>query len=47
MVSLVTRKRIRPVIDSTFELADGNAAYERMRQGLQFGKIILNINQEK
>lgn len=47
MVSLVTRKRIRPVIDATFDLADGNAAYEHMRQGLQFGKIVLNIHKEK
>ena len=35
--------RLLPVIDSTFELADGRAAFERMEKGEQFGKIVLKI----
>jgi NADPH:quinone reductase-like Zn-dependent oxidoreductase len=34
---------LEPVVDSVFPLADGRAALERLQQGLQFGKIVLNI----
>jgi len=35
--------RLTPVIDSTFDLADGRSAFERMEKGEQFGKIVLRI----
>ncbi len=41
MLNWVSRHKIRPVIDSVFSLSDGHAAFERMAQGQQFGKIIL------
>ncbi len=43
MVDLVREKEIVPVVDSTYALADGQAAFDRMDQGLQFGKIILTV----
>jgi hypothetical protein len=33
------------VIDSTFRLAEGNVAIQRMEAGNQFGKIILDLRQ--
>jgi zinc-binding alcohol dehydrogenase/oxidoreductase len=44
MVNLVEKYKIRPVIDSIFELQDGNAALDKMENGIQFGKIILEIS---
>jgi NADPH:quinone reductase-like Zn-dependent oxidoreductase len=35
--------RLLPVIDSTFSLSDGRAAFERMLKGEQFGKIVIRI----
>jgi NADPH:quinone reductase-like Zn-dependent oxidoreductase len=35
--------RLLPVIDSTFSLADGRAAFERMLNGEQFGKIVIRV----
>ena len=35
--------RLAPVIDSTFDLADGAKAFERMERGEQFGKIVLRM----
>ena len=35
--------RLLPVIDSTFSLSDGSAAFERMLKGEQFGKIVIRI----
>ena len=43
MLKLVKEKKIHPVVDSTYPLAQGAAAFERMDQGLQFGKIVLQI----
>ncbi|HEX6575290.1 MAG TPA: zinc-binding dehydrogenase [Gemmatimonadaceae bacterium] len=37
---------LAPVIDSTFDLADGRAAFERMSHAEQFGKIVLRIADE-
>jgi NADPH:quinone reductase len=34
---------VRPIIDSVYPLADADAAQERMRANLHFGKIILKI----
>lgn len=41
MLDFINRHQIRPVIDSVFSLRDGAAAFRRMADGLQFGKIIL------
>ena len=35
--------RLLPVIDSTFSLSDGRAAFERMLKGQQFGKIVIRV----
>lgn len=42
MLRLVVRQEIVPVVDSVFSLTEGNAAFERMEKGEQFGKIVLN-----
>ncbi len=43
MVDFVDQHKIVPVVDSVFELSDGNLAFKRMSEGLQFGKIVLRI----
>jgi NADPH:quinone reductase-like Zn-dependent oxidoreductase len=35
--------RLTPVIDSVFDLEDGRAAFDRMANGEQFGKIVLKV----
>lgn len=44
MLALINRHRIVPVVDTVFPLAEGQAAFDRMEQGLQFGKIVLDIS---
>ena len=44
MVAFVGDHEIRPVVDSVHALQDHAIAYERMDKGLQFGKIIFDIN---
>lgn len=41
MVNFIDKHKIIPVVDSVFELRDGNAALQRMDEGKQFGKIVL------
>lgn len=43
MLAFVNRHKIIPVVDSVFDLQDGNAAFKRMDEGLQFGKIVLRV----
>jgi NADPH:quinone reductase-like Zn-dependent oxidoreductase len=35
--------RLRPVVDSVYSLEEGGAAFERMRKGEQFGKLVVRI----
>ncbi|MDE2590907.1 MAG: zinc-binding dehydrogenase [Patescibacteria group bacterium] len=37
-------KRIRPIIDSVFELKDAKLAHQKMEDSAQFGKIILKVS---
>ncbi len=40
---LLESARVRPVIDSTFPLADATKAHERMESGEHIGKIVLTV----
>ena len=44
MVDFVNFHKIKPIIDSVYDLADANDAFKKMDEGGQFGKIILKIN---
>ena len=44
MVAFVNKKKVVPVIDETFALADAELALRRMDDGQQFGKIVLNVS---
>lgn len=41
MLELVSTKQIRPVIDQVFPLENAVEAFDRMKAGAQFGKIVL------
>ena len=43
VVGELEKGNLLPVIDSTFDLEDGKAAFDRMAAGDQFGKIVLRI----
>lgn len=43
VLPLVTGRKLRVVVDATFPLEDGAAAYERFAAGEKFGKIILEL----
>jgi len=43
VVGELEKGNLTPVIDSTFDLEDGRAAFERMAKGEQFGKIVLRV----
>ena len=38
------RKRIKPMIDSVFDLNDARSAHRKMEAGSQFGKIVLKVS---
>jgi NADPH:quinone reductase-like Zn-dependent oxidoreductase len=44
MLDFVNQHQIIPIVDSVFDLKDGNAALDRMDKGLQFGKIVLKVS---
>jgi zinc-binding alcohol dehydrogenase/oxidoreductase len=43
MLDFIYKHKIKPSIDTTFSLSQVNEAFERMREGGHFGKIILTI----
>lgn len=43
MVAFVGTHRIQPVIDRVFPFADGEAAFRRMDEAQQFGKIVIKV----
>ncbi|MDB5240149.1 MAG: alcohol dehydrogenase [Spirosoma sp.] len=43
MIAFVTAKKMIPIIDQTFTLAEAELAMRRMDEGKQFGKIVLEV----
>jgi NADPH:quinone reductase-like Zn-dependent oxidoreductase len=43
MTQLVAAKKLRPVVDSSFPLAEAERAFRHMAEGGQFGKIVLTM----
>ncbi|HRK34956.1 MAG TPA: zinc-binding dehydrogenase, partial [Candidatus Hydrogenedentes bacterium] len=43
LISAVSAAKLKPVIDKVFPIAEGRAAQERMENGDQFGKIVLEV----
>ncbi|HWB93019.1 MAG TPA: zinc-binding dehydrogenase [Puia sp.] len=43
MTTFVSSHGLRPVVDSVFSAEDGAAAFARMEEGQQFGKIVIKI----
>ncbi len=43
MVAFVNKHALRPVVDKLFHLAEGEAAFRRMENAQQFGKIVLKV----
>lgn len=43
MLYFVEKQGIVPTVDSVFDLSQGNAAFEKMDRGKQFGKIVLRV----
>lgn len=44
MLDFLESRNIKPVLDQTFPLSKVNEAFERMKQGNHFGKILLDIS---
>ena len=45
MTDLISSKKIHPVIDSIYSANEINLAFDRMDNGEQFGKIIINMDE--
>ena len=43
MLPLIAAGKVRPVIDSTFPLAQASAAHARMESSAHIGKIVLVV----
>jgi NADPH:quinone reductase-like Zn-dependent oxidoreductase len=46
VVGEMSSGKLEPVIDSVFPLEDGRAAFERLENGEQFGKIVIDVANE-
>ena len=46
VVGEMSSGKLEPVIDSVFALKDGRAAFERLENGEQFGKIVIDVANE-
>lgn len=44
MVQFVADKKIEPVVDRVFDLAEGQQGFDRMAAGQQFGKIVFKVS---
>ena len=44
MIRFIEKHTLIPIIDTTFDLQNGNNALQKMDSGQQFGKIVLSIN---
>lgn len=47
MLALVNTSKIIPIVDQIFPLEEAVAAFDRMKEGLQLGKIVLKIEVSK
>jgi zinc-binding alcohol dehydrogenase/oxidoreductase len=47
MLDFLESRHIKPVIDKIFPLEQTSEAIQRMEQGDQFGKIVLQISKSK
>ncbi len=43
VMKLIFQRKLRPVVDSVFPLAETRAAYERLLSGEQFGKVVVRV----
>jgi NADPH:quinone reductase-like Zn-dependent oxidoreductase len=43
MMGAVARWSLRPIVDSVFPLSQGRTAYDRLREGKHFGKVVLSV----
>ena len=46
MIAFCNNHQIKPILDKTFDFADAVAAFDRMKDGTQFGKIIVKVRQD-
>ena len=46
MIAFCNNHQIKPILDKTFDFADAVAAFDRMKDGAQFGKIIVKVRQD-
>jgi NADPH:quinone reductase-like Zn-dependent oxidoreductase len=43
MIAMVDQYKIKPVVDKVYPPEEGAAAFQRMDEGLQFGKIVVKM----
>lgn len=43
MLNFVNQHQIKPIVDSVWELKNGNAAFEYLNKGGQFGKVVFDV----
>ncbi len=44
MLQFVSEKKVKPIVDQVFKIEEGATAFDRMDKGLQFGKLVLEID---